>query len=85
MQPDEQAVVTTFGAVTADHVSPGPHYAFPWPIDRVYKLKVHQLRRAVIGGDVADAVLGRLQPALAQFLTGDQNLINASENFKIPG
>jgi membrane protease subunit HflK len=76
VQPDQQVVVTTFGAVTADQVSPGLHYAFPWPIDRVYKLKVHQLRRAVIGGDVADSVLGRLQPALSQFLTGDQNLIN---------
>jgi membrane protease subunit HflK len=76
VQPDQQAVVTTLGAVSVDRVSPGLHYAFPWPIDRVYKLKVHQLRRAVIGGDAADAVLGRLQPALAQFLTGDQNLIN---------
>jgi membrane protease subunit HflK len=76
VQPDQQAVVTTFGAVTAAQVSPGLHYALPWPIDHVYKLKAHQLRRAVIGGDVADAVLGRLQPNLSQFLTGDQNLIN---------
>jgi modulator of FtsH protease HflK len=76
VRPDQQAVVTTFGAVTASQVSPGLHYALPWPIDRVYKLKVHQLRRAVIGGDAADAVLGRLQPGSSQFLTGDQNLIN---------
>lgn len=74
--PDQQAVVTRFGAVSAPQVLPGIHYALPWPIDRVYKLKVHQLRRAIIGGDVADAVLGRLQPASSQFLTGDKNLIS---------
>jgi membrane protease subunit HflK len=52
------------------------HYALPWPIQHVYKLKVRQLRRAVIGGDVADITLGRLQPAASGFLSGDQNLLN---------
>jgi membrane protease subunit HflK len=52
------------------------HYALPWPIDQVYKLKVHQLRRIVIGGYVADIPLGRLQPAASEFLSGDQNLLN---------
>ena len=74
--PDQQAVVTTWGAVTSPRVLPGLHYAFPWPIDRVYKLKVRQLRRTVVGGDVADITLGRLQPAAAEFLSGDQNLLN---------
>jgi hypothetical protein len=38
--------------------------------------KVHQLRRAVIGGDIPDAVLGRLQPASSEFLSADLNLFN---------
>ena len=74
--PDQQAVVTTWGAVTSPRVLPGLHYALPWPIQQVYKLKVHQLRRTVIGGDVADIPLGRLQPAASEFLSGDQNLLN---------
>ena len=74
--PDQQAVVTTWGAVTAARVLPGLHYALPWPIQQVYKLKVHQLRRAVIGGDAADIPLGRMQPAASEFLSGDQNLLN---------
>ncbi len=74
--PEQQAVVTMFGAVTAPRVLPGIHYALPWPIDSVYKLKVRQLRRATIGGDSADNVLGRLQPASSEFLSGDQNLLN---------
>jgi modulator of FtsH protease HflK len=73
---DQQAVVTRFGAVISPRVSSGIHYALPWPIDAVYKLKVRQLRRTVVGGEVPDAVLGRLQPASAQFLSGDQNLLN---------
>ena len=74
--PDQQAVVTTFGAVTSPRVLPGPHYALPWPIQQVYKLKVHQLRRVVIGGEGADIALGRMQSAASEFLSGDQNLLN---------
>lgn len=74
--PDQQAVVTTWGAVTSPRVLPGLHYSLPWPIQQVYKLKVRQLRRTVIGGDVADIPLGRLQPAASEFLSGDQNLLN---------
>jgi membrane protease subunit HflK len=76
VSPEQQAVVTMFGAVTAPRVLPGIHYALPWPIDSVYKLKVHQLRRVAIGGDVADSVLGRLQPMSSEFLSGDQNLLD---------
>ena len=73
---DQQAVVTRFGAVINPRVAPGIHYALPWPIDSVYKLKVHQLRRTVIGGEIPGAVLGRIQPASSEFLSGDQNLLN---------
>ena len=73
---DQQAVVTCFGAVARPRVSPGIHYALPWPVETVYKLKVQQLRRTLIGGDLPDTVLGRSQPAASEFLTGDQNLLN---------
>jgi membrane protease subunit HflK len=74
--PDQQAVVTRFGAVTEPRVLPGIHYALPWPIDSVTKLKVQQLQRLVIGGDIPDTVLGRSNPLASQFITGDQNIIN---------
>jgi len=54
---------------------PGIHFALPWPIDRVDKLKVQQLQRLVIGGELPDTVTGRPRPLQSQFLTGDQNLI----------
>jgi membrane protease subunit HflK len=74
--PDQQAVETRFGKVVSPRVLPGIHYTLPWPIDRVTKLKVQQLQRLVIGGDLPDGVLGRSQPLLSQSLTGDQNIIN---------
>ncbi len=76
VQPDQQAVVTRFGAVTEPRVLPGIHYALPWPIDSITKLKVQQLQRLVIGGDLPDSVLGRSNPLASQFITGDQNIIN---------
>jgi len=74
--PDQQAVETMFGKVVAPRVMPGLHYALPWPIESVAKLKVRQLQRLVIGGDPPDRVLGRTQPLASQFLTGDQNIIS---------
>jgi membrane protease subunit HflK len=72
---DHQAVVTRFGRVAEPRVLPGIHYALPWPVDRVYKLKVLEARRAVVGGEPADQTLGRIQPFQMQFLTGDQNVV----------
>ena len=73
---EQQAVVTRFGAIAERRVYPGIHAALPWPIDRVYRTKVNQLQRLILGGDAADGVLGRTQPLASQFLTGDQNLIS---------
>lgn len=63
---DEQAVVTRWGAVSEARVLPGIHAALPWPVDRVARLRVRQLQRLIVGGEAA------------QFLTGDQNIIDLS-------
>lgn len=73
---DQQAVVTRFGKVVEPRVTPGIHITLPWPVNRVWKLKVQQLQRLVIGGELTDGVLGRTQPLVSQFITGDQNIIN---------
>lgn len=73
---DQQAVVTRYGRVVEPRVLPGIHYALPWPIESVTRLKVQQLQRLIIGGDPSDLVLGRMEPSTSQFLTGDQNLIH---------
>jgi membrane protease subunit HflK len=72
---DQQAVVTRFGRAISPHVPPGLHISLPWPIDQVTRVRVRQMQRVVIGGEVSDAATGRAEPLRSQFLTGDQNLI----------
>src|ERR1700722_10728853 len=76
VQTDQQGLVTQWGKVVEPRVFPGIHYALPWPIDRVYRLKVRELRRSVVGGEIPDSVLGRTQTASSEFFSGDQNLLN---------
>ncbi len=73
--PDRQAVVTRLGRVVDARVLPGLHYHWPFPIERVYRLKVRETKRAVVGGEPTDETLGRLSPFRSQFLTADQNII----------
>jgi membrane protease subunit HflK len=72
---DEQAVVTRFGQF-ARLETPGLHCHLPYPVEQIIKLKAEQLQAATIGGEPADAALGRTDPLRAQFLTGDRNIIN---------
>ncbi|MBM3793268.1 MAG: FtsH protease activity modulator HflK [Acidobacteria bacterium] len=73
---DQQAVVTRWGRVVEPRALPGSHLALPWPIDQVTRLKVRQLQRLIVGGELTDGLLGRGETAAPQFLTGDQNLIH---------
>ena len=74
---EQQAVLTTFGAIAADQITPGVGWHWPWPMGRVHKLKARELKRAFIGGEVADEANAiPAHPVISQFLTGDQNIIN---------
>jgi membrane protease subunit HflK len=70
VQPNEEAVVTTFGAYSRSE-GPGLRYHFPAPIERVEKVAVTSLNRIDIGG-AADADV----PQESLMLTGDENIIN---------
>jgi membrane protease subunit HflK len=75
VRADEQAVVTRFGRLVEGRVQPGLHYALPWPVEEVTRVKVRQLRRLVVGAGSAAAGEGASQGLSSQFLTGDQNII----------
>ena len=70
VQPNEEAVVTTFGAYSRSETS-GLRYHLPAPIERVEKVAVTSLNRIDIGG-TADADV----PQESLMLTGDENIIN---------
>jgi membrane protease subunit HflK len=76
VQPDEQAVVQRFGRALPERAQPGVHYRLPFPMDRVNKLKVRLARQVTVGAELAGQQLGQSPTRRAEFLTGDQNLVN---------
>ena len=73
--PDRQAVVTRFSRVADARVLPGIHYHWPYPVERMVRMKVRETKRAIVGGEAVDETLGRTLPLETQFVTGDQNVI----------
>ncbi|WP_340647656.1 FtsH protease activity modulator HflK [Phenylobacterium sp.] len=70
VQPNEQAVVTTFGAYSRSE-SPGLRYHLPAPIEQVEKVAVTSLNRIDVGGAAGVDV-----PEESLMLTGDENIVN---------
>lgn len=75
VQPNEEAVVTTFGAYTRNE-SPGLRYHLPTPIERVVKVPVTTLQRIDVGG-----VEARRNADESLMITGDENIIDL--NFSV--
>jgi len=72
VEPNEQAVVTTFGAYSRSE-APGLRYHLPGPIEHVEKVPVTTLNRLDIGGGgTADSDV----PQESLMLTSDQNIID---------
>ena len=75
VQPNEEAVVTTFGAYSRSE-APGLRYHLPAPIERVEKVAVTSLNRIDIGGAGAADV-----PQESLMITADENIIDL--NFSV--
>lgn len=77
VNPDEQAVVRRFGAMSGISES-GMHYRIPWPVDKVDKAKVAQIRSMELGFRTAGRSnsRGRIIPKEALMITGDENIVN---------
>ncbi|MFK7890629.1 MAG: FtsH protease activity modulator HflK [Granulosicoccus sp.] len=61
IQPAEAGVVTQFGRFVKT-TSPGPHWKIPWPVQRVEKVDVEEVRTATL----VDALI----------LTSDENIVD---------
>jgi membrane protease subunit HflK len=77
VQPNEQAVVTTFGAYSRSE-TPGLRYHLPMPIENVEKVPVTTLNRLDIGGTgTPDGDI----PQESLMLTSDENIVDV--NFSV--
>ena len=75
VQPDQEAVVTRFGAYTRSEGS-GLRYHLPSPIEKVEKVSVTNLNRLDVGG-----AAGAEAPEESLMLTGDENIVDL--NFSV--
>lgn len=79
VSPDQQGVVRRFGKKVRI-TSPGLRYHLPWPIEKVDKPKVTQIRRLEIGFRTIDpGPPARYKPIPQEslMLTGDENIVDA--------
>jgi Cu+-exporting ATPase len=49
IRPTEIGIVQRFGQKLLPYDAPGPHYKLPWPIDRLTRVRAHQVRTIEIG------------------------------------
>jgi len=76
--PDQVGVIQRFGKVTEVN-SPGLHYHFPIPIEKVERPKIKEIKRLEIGFRTVDPgppARYREIPLEALMLTGDENIVN---------
>ncbi len=77
VSPNEEAVVTTFGAYSRD-AGPGLHYHLPSPIEHAEKVAVTSLNRLDVGGTgTPDGDI----PQESLMLTSDENIVDL--NFSV--
>lgn len=78
VSPDQMGVVQRFGRYVIT-TTPGPHYCLPFPIEKVTKPKVMQVRRLEVGFRTISLVpTAKYQRVTdeALMLTGDENIID---------
>ena len=83
---DEQGVRLRFGRLSEAHIEPGLHYSWPFPVDRIVRLRLNQVQRLSVGEIDVSRVLGTTDGSADNYLlSGDRNLVqlNASMQFYI--
>ncbi len=76
VNPGEQAVVKRFGSILNKPIYEGIHYRLPWPVDKVEKVNISEVRRADVGVSLPDHIHKNDPPQNIQLLTGDENIIS---------
>ncbi len=78
VHPGQEGVVRRFGKKITTH-GPGIHYHLPWPVERVDKPKVEEIKRIEIGFRTTyPGPPARYRPILQEslMLTGDENIVD---------
>jgi len=80
---NQMGVHQRFGRIVNQNVSPGMHYALPWPIDRVDKVPVKVIKRILIDDfsnnyeeESIPYVFRRMTGLTPCCISGDNNIVN---------
>ncbi len=76
INPGEEAVIRRFGKWTGERITEGIHYRLPWPVDRVTKVNVEEIKKHTIGVPFEAHPLTLCPQDVAETLTGDENIID---------
>lgn len=76
VNPGEEAVIRRFGKWTRERITEGIHYRLPWPVDKVDKVNVEEIKRHTIGVPFEAHPLSLCPPDVAETLTGDENILD---------
>lgn len=80
VNPSQAGVLLRFGKVLDASISPGIHFALPWPVDTIIRVPIRQMMRISIdefyeNSEPAEAF--RSVTGLSSYLiTGDNNIVN---------
>jgi membrane protease subunit HflK len=73
---DQQALRIRFGRLLPERMQPGLHYSWPYPLEKVIRLKINEAQRLAIGASDLSRALGVNSTGADDYLlTGDQNLV----------
>ncbi len=88
---NERALIRRFGKANQALAAGGLHYDLPWPLARIERVNIHELRTLSIGISAAEVFDGggfllnadrerRGLDRAGEFLTGDKNIVNLQVN-----
>ena len=75
IEPAERGVVLRFGSFV-DTTGPGPHWRFPYPIDKVEIVDVDQIRNVEVGYRSSTGREANTVPQESLMLTQDENIVD---------
>ena len=74
VQANEEGLLRRFGVLQLETVKPGIHYRIPWPVDRVDRVKIKEVKRIEVGFSPGGA--GTRSVILPYCITSDRNIIH---------
>ncbi len=74
VQANEEGLLRRFGVLQRGTVKPGIHYRIPWPVDRVDRVKIKEVKRIEVGFSPDGASMRSV--ILPYCITSDRNIIH---------